>query len=54
MVGTALRGLPAVFGALLYVVFGALLPESILMWESKLHALALFVGVLAGFLLVAF
>lgn len=41
-------------GAMLYVVFGELLPESILMWKSKLPALALFVGVLAGFLLVVF
>lgn len=41
-------------GAMLYVVFGELLPESILMWKSKLPALALFVGVLAGFLLVMF
>ena len=41
-------------GAMLYVVFGELLPESILMWKSKLPALSLFVGVLAGFLLVLF
>ena len=41
-------------GAMLYVVFGELLPESILMWKSKLPAFALFVGVLVGFLLVAF
>lgn len=41
-------------GAMMYVVFGELLPESILMWKSKLPALALFIGVLAGFLLVAF
>lgn len=41
-------------GAMLYVVFGELLPESILMWKSKLPALALFIGTLAGFLLVAF
>lgn len=41
-------------GAMLYVVFGELLPESILMWKSKLPALALFVGLLAGFLLVMF
>ncbi|MDE6028694.1 MAG: ZIP family metal transporter [Clostridiales bacterium] len=41
-------------GAMLYVVFGELLPESILMWKSKLPALSLFVGVLAGFLLVMF
>ncbi len=41
-------------GAMLYVVFGELLPESILMWRSKLPAFALIVGVLAGFLLVIF
>ncbi len=41
-------------GAMLYVVFGELLPESILMWKSKMPALAVFVGVLVGFLLVMF
>ena len=41
-------------GAMLYVVFGELLPESILMWKSKLPAMSLFIGVLAGFLLVMF
>ncbi len=41
-------------GAMLYVVFGELLPESILMWRSKLPAFAIFVGLLAGFLLVMF
>ncbi len=41
-------------GAMLYVVFGELLPESILMWKSKLPAMSLFVGVLVGFLLVMF
>lgn len=41
-------------GAMLYVVFGELLPESILMWRSKLPAFALFVGVVVGFLLVMF
>ena len=41
-------------GAMLYVVFGELLPESILMWRSKLPAFALFVGVIVGFLLVMF
>lgn len=41
-------------GAMLYVVFGELLPEAILMWKSKLPAFALFAGTLAGFLLVAF
>jgi len=41
-------------GAMLYVVFGELLPESILMWRSKLPSFALFLGVIAGFLLVMF
>lgn len=41
-------------GAMLYVVFGELMPEAILMWKSKLPALSLFVGLLAGFLLVMF
>jgi len=41
-------------GAMLYVVFGELLPEAILMWRSKLPTLSLFVGVLVGFLLVMF
>lgn len=41
-------------GAMLYVVFGELLPESILMWKSKMPALSLFIGVIVGFLLVMF
>jgi len=41
-------------GAMLYVVFGELLPESILMWKSKLPTLSLFLGLLVGFLLVLF
>lgn len=41
-------------GAMLYVVFGELLPEAILMWRSKMPSLALFIGVIAGFLLVIF
>lgn len=41
-------------GAMLYVVFGELLPEAILMWKSKLPALSVFVGVIVGFLLVMF
>ncbi len=41
-------------GAMLYVIFGELLPESILMWKSKLPALSVFIGVLVGFLLVMF
>ncbi|MCQ2742719.1 MAG: ZIP family metal transporter [Bacilli bacterium] len=39
-------------GAMLYVIFGELLPESILMWKSKLPALFLLIGLLAGFALV--
>lgn len=41
-------------GAMLYVVFGELLPESILMWKSKLPSLSLFAGILIGFLLVSY
>lgn len=41
-------------GAMLYVVFGELLPEAILMWKSKLPAFALFIGVLVGFVLVLY
>ena len=41
-------------GAMLYVVFGELLPESILMWRSKLPAFAIFAGMMVGFLLVMF
>ena len=35
-------------GAMLYVVFGELLPESILMWRSKLPATATIIGMLTG------
>lgn len=63
LLGYALGGINAIMlvlslgfasGAMLYVVFGELLPESILMWKSKLPALSLFIGVLAGFLLVTY
>ncbi len=39
-------------GAMLYVVFGELLPESILIWKSKLPACAMMVGVLLGILII--
>ena len=39
-------------GAMLYVVFGELLPESILMWKSKLPAAATIVGMLTGVLII--
>ena len=39
-------------GAMLYVVFGELLPESILMWRSKAPAAAMLVGLLVGVLIL--
>ena len=63
LIGFALGGISKIMlvlslgfasGAMLYVVFGELLPESILMWKSKLPTLSLFIGLLVGFLLVMF
>ncbi len=39
-------------GAMLYVVFGELLPEAILMWKSKLPAFAMLIGLLTGILII--
>lgn len=39
-------------GAMLYVVLGELLPEGILMWRSKMPALATLVGILVGLLMI--
>ena len=39
-------------GAMLYVVFGELLPESILMWKSKLPATMVILGLLTGLVIV--
>jgi len=39
-------------GAMLYVIFGELIPEAILMWKSKIPALATFIGIIVGFILV--
>ena len=39
-------------GAMLYVVFGELLPESILMWKSKLPAAVTVLGMLTGLVIV--
>ncbi len=39
-------------GAMLYVVFGELLPEAILMWRSKLPALATVVGIAVGLVVI--
>ncbi len=39
-------------GAMLYVVFGELLPESILMWKSKLPAMVVVLGLLTGLIII--
>jgi len=39
-------------GAMLYVVFGELLPESILMWRSKAPAFAMLVGLIVGVIIL--
>ncbi|MBQ6000472.1 MAG: ZIP family metal transporter [Clostridia bacterium] len=39
-------------GAMLYVVFGELLPESILMWKSKLPAAVVVLGMLTGLIII--
>ena len=39
-------------GAMLYVVFGELLPESILMWKSKLPAALAVLGMLTGLIII--
>lgn len=39
-------------GAMLYVVFGELFPEAILMWRSKLPALAAVAGLVVGMVII--
>ena len=39
-------------GAMLYVVYGELLPESILMWKSKMPAAAVILGMLLGLIII--
>ena len=39
-------------GAMLYVVFGEILPQSILMYHSKLPAFSAILGILAGILII--
>ena len=38
--------------AMLYVVFGELLPESILMWKSKLPAMLAVLGLMTGLIII--
>ena len=38
-------------GAMLYVVFGELLPEATLIWKSKLPSIFMLIGILLGFIL---
>ena len=44
--------LSAASGAMLHVVFGELLPESIRLWDSRLPALAAVAGIVLGMLIV--
>jgi ZIP family zinc transporter len=39
-------------GAMLYVVFGEILPQSILMYHSKLPAFSAIIGILVGILII--
>ena len=39
-------------GAMLYVVFGEILPQSILMYHSKMPAFSAIVGILVGLLII--
>lgn len=39
-------------GAMLYVVFGELMPEAILMWRSKLPAFGMLIGLLVGMVII--
>ncbi len=41
-------------GAMLYVVFGELIPEAILMWRSKLPAFLTLIGVFVGLMIIYF
>ena len=43
---------PLISGAMLYVVFGEILPQSILMYHSKLPAFSAIAGILVGMLII--
>ena len=45
-------GIWIVVGAMLYVVFGEILPQSILMYHSKLPAFSAITGILVGLLII--
>ena len=49
VVGTGLGGL---IGALLYVVFGEILPQAIIMYRSKLPSFSAITGILVGILII--
>ena len=52
LAGVGGTGLGGLVGAMLYVVFGEILPQSILMYHSKLPAFSAIVGILVGLLII--
>lgn len=49
---TACSGIPTIFGALLGYLLGEILPQSILMYHSKLPAFSAIAGILVGLLII--
>ena len=54
MIGPVFLALALSFasGAMLYVVFGELMPAAILMWRSKMPAFAILIGVMVGMVII--
>ena len=52
LAGVGGTGLGGLIGAMLYVVFGEILPQSILMYHSKLPAFSAITGILVGLLII--
>ena len=52
LAGVGGTGLGGLIGAMLHVVFGEILPQSILMYHSKLPAFSAIAGILAGLLII--
>ena len=52
LAGVGGTGLGFASGAMLYVVFGEILPQSILMYHSKLPAFSAIMGILVGLLII--